>query len=142
MVHSDFDHDVTLSSGYCYQFKEISNIKTLQGYDRSAADYIKQCYENIKTLKAYREQLFNHVQKIVSAPEKLTLEIWRHLDYYKNNRVLYDITLNNTIDGIRNPQRILFESYTGKQRREALARFEELKKQYPQAEIIDRSQKR
>lgn len=137
---TNFNNDIPLRCGYCYQFKQISNIKTLQSYDRMAAGYIKQCEENIATLKEYREQLFDHVQKIVSSPEKLTLEIWRHSNYKDN--IFYDVTLKNTIDEIKNPQTIISESYKGKQRFEAMARFKELQKQYPQAEAIDLSKKR
>lgn len=140
MVHSNFNNDVTLYNGYCYSFKDVSNIKTLQDDDRRAADYIKQNEENIATLKEYRKQLFDHVQKIVNAPERLTLEIWRHSSY--KGGIYYDVTLKNTIEGIRNTQTIISESYTGKQRFEAIARFKELKKQYPQAEAIDLSKKR
>ena len=139
-MHSNFNNDITLYNGYCYSFKDVSNIKTLQDDDRRAADYIKQNEENIATLKEYRRQLFDHVQKIVSSPEKLTLEIWRHANYKDN--IFYDVTLKNTIAGIKNPQTIISESYKGKQRFEAMARFKELQKQYPQAEAIDLSKKR
>ncbi|MGE4213157.1 MAG: hypothetical protein AB7E42_00065 [Anaerotignaceae bacterium] len=140
MVKYDFSRDITLYNGYCYRFKETSNIEILKRYDRMAADNIKQNEENIATLKEYRKQLFKHVQQIVAAPENLSLEIVRGVSYTK--RVYYDINLKNTIEGLREPQKILYETYTGKQRFEAVARFNALKKQYPQAKIIDRSQKR
>ena len=75
-----------------------------------------------------------------TAPYKLRLELkreagWRGkgVDYYVNIYRTYE-------DGTEVME--LNEHYTGKQRREALARFEELKKQRPGIEIMKDIEKR
>ena len=102
--------------------------------DEQAARLISGCESLIASLKEYRQALAERYAMLQTAPYKLRLELkreagWRGkgVDYYVNIYRTYE-------DGTEVME--LNEHYTGKQRREALARFEELKKQRPGIEIV------
>ena len=112
----------------------------IRGNDESAARLIERCEEVIAALKEYRQALAERYAMLQTAPYKLRLELkreagWRGkgVDYYVNIYRTYE-------DGTEVME--LNEHYTGKQRREALARFEELKKQRPGIEIMKDIEKR
>ena len=102
--------------------------------DEQAARIIAQCESTIEALKEYRQALAERYATLQTAAYKLRLELkreagWRGkgVDYYVNIYRTYE-------DGTEVME--LNEHYTGKQRREALARFEELKKQRPGIETV------
>ena len=102
--------------------------------DEQAARLISGCESLIAALKEYRQALAERYAMLQTAPYKLRLELkreagWRGkgVDYYVNIYRTYE-------DGTEVME--LNEHYTGKQRREAMARFEELKKQRPGIEIV------
>ena len=106
----------------------------IRGNDESAARLIERCEEVIASLKEYRQALAERYAMLQTAPYKLRLELkreagWRGkgVDYYVNIYRTYE-------DGTEVME--LNEHYAGKQRREALARFEELKKQRPGIETV------
>ena len=108
--------------------------------DERAARLISGCESLIASLKEYRQALAERYAMLQTAPYKLRLELkreagWRGkgVDYYVNIYRTYE-------DGTEVME--LNEHYTGKQRREALARFEELKKQRPGIEIMKDIEKR
>ena len=108
--------------------------------DEQAARLISGCESLIASLKEYRQALAERYAMLQTAPYKLRLELkreagWRGkgVDYYVNIYRTYE-------DGTEVME--LNEHYTGKQRREALARFEELKKQRPGIEIVKDIEKR
>ena len=108
--------------------------------DEQAARLISGCESLIASLKEYRQALAERYAMLQTAPYKLRLELkreagWRGkgVDYYVNIYRTYE-------DGTEVME--LNEHYTGKQRREALARFEELKKQRPGIEIMKDIEKR
>ena len=108
--------------------------------DEQAARLISGCESLIASLKEYRQALAERYAMLQTAPYKLRLELkreagWRGkgVDYYVNIYRTYE-------DGTEVME--LNEHYTGKQRREALARFEELKKQRPGIETVKDIEKR
>ena len=108
--------------------------------DEQAARIIAQCESTIEALKEYRKALAERYATLQTAAYKLRLELkreagWRGkgVDYYVNIYRTYE-------DGTEVME--LNEHYTGKQRREALARFEELKKQRPGIETMQDTEKR
>ena len=112
----------------------------IRGFDESAVGIIARCEETIASLKEYRQALAERYAMLQTAPYKLRLELkreagWRGkgIDYYVNIYRTYE-------DGTEVME--LNEHYTGKQRREALARFEELRKQRPGTEIMKDIEKR
>ena len=108
--------------------------KDIDWQEQSAARCIAEAQELIADLQEHRKALAARYAELASAPYKLRLELkreagWRGkgVDYYVNIYRTYD-------DGTEVME--LNEHYTGKQRREALARFEELKKQRPGIEAV------
>ena len=75
-----------------------------------------------------------------SAPYALRLEIERKPSYNGSGVLYYVRIVREYQDGTEVQE--LAETYQGKQRREALARFEELKKQRPGIEIIQDTEKK
>lgn len=102
--------------------------------DKYAAETIARCELLAAQLKEYRQALAERYAMLQTAPYKLRLELkrepgWRGrgVDYYVNIYRTYE-------DGTEVME--LNEHYQGKQRREAMSRFEELKKQRPGIEIV------
>lgn len=103
-------------------------------YDDSAARTIAECEAVIEALKEYRQDLAARYAQLTTAPYKLRLEIERD-PHWRNQGVDYYVRIVKTYeDGTEIKE--LNEHYTGKQRREALARFEELRKQRPGIETV------
>lgn len=84
----------------------------------------------IKKLKDYRVQVAERAALLETAPYTLRLSIIRRKSW-STDRVIYTITISRVyIDETINPLDVLHETYPGKERHKALARFNELKKQY------------
>ena len=106
----------------------------IRGFDNSAAGIIARCEETIAALKEYRQALAERYAMLQTAPYKLRLELKRDPGW-RGRGVDYYVTIYRTYeDGTEVME--LNEHYEGKQRREALARFEELKKQRPGIETV------
>ena len=112
----------------------------IRGFDNSAARLIERCEEVIAALKEYRQALEERYATLQTAPYKPRLELKRDPGW-RDRGVDYYVTIYRTYeDGTEVME--LNEHYTGKQRREALARFEELKKQRPGIAIMKDIEKR
>lgn len=120
---------------YCYLLRadKLDSLKRVEQYDKSAKDFIKGLKAYITVLEEYRKSLYERAQFIIQSQTvyEMHLCITRRIDYY-HNRKYYDITVYKAynVNGI-GYDRILSETYAGKERHKALARFEELKKLYP-----------
>lgn len=105
----------------------------IQRYDKSAAQTIAECKAVIQDLKEYRRDLAARYAHLTTAPYKLRLELERD-PHWRGKCVDYYVRIIKTYeDGTE--VKDLSEHYTGKERRQALARFEELRKQRPGIEI-------
>ena len=103
-------------------------------YDESAAQTIAECESAIKDLQLYRQDLAARFAYLTTSPYKLRLELERD-PHWRNQGVDYYVRIVKTYeDGTEVKE--LNEHYSGKQRREALARFEGLKRQRPGIEIV------
>lgn len=112
----------------------------IRRYDESAARTIAECEAAIEDLKEYRRDLAARYAQLTTAPYKLRLEIERD-PHWRNQGVDYYVRIIRAYeDGTEVKE--LNEHYTGKQRREALARFEELRKQRPGIELVKDIQRR
>lgn len=101
--------------------------------DESAAHIIALCKSTIEALKEYRQALAKRYAILQTAPYSLRLELKRDPGW-RGSGVDYYVTIYRTYeDGTEVME--LNEHYKGKQRREVLARFEELKKQRPGIEV-------
>ena len=102
--------------------------------DEQAARLISGCESLIASLKEYRQALAERYAMLQTAPYKLRLELERRPSY-NGSGVLYSVRIIRAYqDGTEVLE--LNEAYTGKDRRTALARFEELKKQRPGIETV------
>ena len=112
----------------------------IRGNDESAARLIERCEEVIAALKEYRQALAARYAELDAAPYSLRLELERKPSYSGSGVLYYVRIVRAYQDGTEVQE--LAETYQGKQRREALARFEELKKQRPGIEIMKDIEKR
>lgn len=112
----------------------------IRGNDESAARLIERCEEVIAALKEYRQALAARYAELDAAPYSLRLELERKPSYSGSGVLYYVRIIRKYQDGTEVQE--LAETYQGKQRREALARFEELKKQRPGIEIMKDIEKR
>lgn len=73
----------------------------------------------------------------------MQLKITRNIDCWNGNKKFYVIEVLKILD-LKNaePVQVLEETYEGKERHTALKRFEQLKKLYPNIEIIKNIEKR
>lgn len=97
-------------------------------YDETAARTIQECREAIEALTEYRRKLAERYATLQTAPYKLRLELERH-KAYRGNVTYYVRIIRTYEDGTTVLE--LSESYKGTERRNALARFEALKKERP-----------
>lgn len=112
----------------------------IRRYDESAARIIAECESTIEAMKEYRQALAARYATLETAPYSLRLELKREPGW-RGRGIDYYVTLYKTYeDGTEVME--LNEHYTGKQRREALARFEELRKQRPGIELVKDIEKR
>lgn len=114
--------------------------KEIQHYDENAARVIAECEAMIQDLKEYRRDLAARYAQLTTSPYKLRLEVERN-PHWRGKCVDYYVRIIKTYEDGTEIQE-LNEHYTGKQRREALARFEELRKQRPGIELVKDIEKR
>ena len=108
--------------------------KDIDWQEQSAARCIAEAQELIADLQEHRKALAARYAELASAPYTLRLELVRH-PAWSGHGVTFDLRIVRRYeDGTEVDE--LNEHYEGKQRREALARFEELKKQRPGIEIV------
>lgn len=138
----EYKREISLNAGTLYGFADVSDIESLKHYDKWAVEAVERL-ENLKSEVAkYRKALFEHVQRVELAQKKLVLEILRRTRRYgKPNEIYYYISVYYVIAGVNGTQKVLDETYSGKDWRKAVQRFNELKKAYPQAEIKDYSKR-
>lgn len=101
--------------------------------DQTAARVIAQCQATIETLMEYRKALAERYAALATSAYKDRLEIERQPTCYDGIR--YYVRIIRTYeDGTT--EDLLSETYPGKERRKALARFAELQKQRPGIEAV------
>lgn len=101
--------------------------------DQTAARIIAQCQATIETLAEYRQALAERYAALATAAYKDRLEIERQPTCYDGIR--YYVRIVRTYeDGTT--EDLLNETYPGAERRKALARFEELRKQRPGIDAV------
>ena len=128
-------------NAYIKKPDKIKSLSEVQEYDKKAVSEIEDLKSKIELLSIYRAELYNRFQEINSANFRLRITIERQRRYYEN-KVFYYITVENVPD--RDdvaPREVLAECYDGKQRHNALKRFNEICKQYPHAETVKKIQK-
>lgn len=122
---------------YYTRADHVKNLEWVKHYDKKAQDDIKGLLEFVEMLKEYRKTIFDRAQELLTAGYAMQLKIKREVDCWQNNKKFYIIEVSKILD-LKNaePVSVLKETYEGKERHTALKRFEQLKKLYPNIEII------
>lgn len=128
---------------YYTRADHVHTLEWVKYYDKKAAEDIQGLLNFAEVLKEYRKTLFDRAQEFLTAGYTMQLKITRNIDSYRNGKKSYVIEVLKIID-LKNaaPVSVLKETYEGKERHTALKRFEQLKKLYPNIEIIKDIEKR
>ena len=117
---------------------KLDTAQRIKDYDKSAADTIQQCKELIEDLGLYRQDLARRYAELETMPYKLRIELERQKRY--DNKVHYYVRIIKAYeDG--SEIREIDEAYAGTERHEALARFNQLKKERPGIEAVKNIEK-
>lgn len=122
------------------------NIERLTQYDNMAIREINRLKAAIQEINGYRVKLYEQAQKVSSSPSHKLIELSRQTNY-STNKVFYYVNVYDVIDNFRetytrtNKITLSTQTFPGIERHKAIKAFEELKKQYPKAEITDCRQK-
>ena len=123
---------------YLIRPEKLDTAQRIKDYDKSAADTIQQCKELIEDLGLYRQDLARRYAELETMNYKLRLELERQKRY--DNKVHYYVRIIKAYeDG--SEIREIDEAYAGAERHEALARFNQLKKERPGIEAVKNIEK-
>lgn len=114
--------------GY-FQPPEKLTTASIPGQDRSAAHLLAEAKQLVQDLTEYRQALAARYAALETEPYTLVLKLVRHPGWGRsgvtfNLRLFRQYEDGTTIDE-------LHEHYTGKQRREAIARYDALRHSHP-----------
>lgn len=128
---------------YYTRADHVKSLEHVQSEDKKAVNTINELLEFAELLKEYRKTLYDRAQEFLTAGYAMQLKITRNIDCWKGNKKFYIIEVLKILD-LKNAEPItaLKETYEGKERHTALKRFEQLKKLYPNIEIIKNIDKR
>ena len=106
----------------------LDTFDRIKHYDGQAAHIVAQCKKLIEDMSEYRQDLAARYNQLATMPSRRRLRLERYVNF--NNKKFYYIRhFTNYDDGTVVETET--ETFPGKELRAALARFAELKKQYP-----------
>ena len=117
----------------CFRPDKLSTVAEILQNNERASRTIAELESYITALREYQQELAKRAAQIETMGYKLLLKLERYKRY--QGGVEYYITLTKTLDDGTQVKE-LSETYTGKERRQAIARFEALKKQRPGIEAV------
>ena len=117
----------------CYRPDKLSTVAEILQSNERASRTITELESYITALQEYQQELAKRAAQLETMGYKLLLTLKRYKRY--QGGVEYYITLTKTLDDGTQIKE-LSETYTGKERRQAIARFEALKKQRPGIEAV------
>ena len=106
----------------------LDTFDRIKHYDERAAQLVSQCKTLIEYMSEYRQDLAARYNQLSTMPSRRRLKIERYINY-DNKKFYYIRHFTDYDDGTSVETET--ETFPGKERRAALARFAELKKQYP-----------
>ena len=113
---------------YLKRPEALDTFDKIKHYDGEAAQIVAQCKKLIEDMSEYRQDLAARYNQLATMPSRHRLRLERYVNF--NNKKFYYIRhFTNYDDGTVVETET--ETFPGKDRRAALARFAELKKQYP-----------
>ena len=113
---------------YLQRPETLDTFDRIKHYDERAAQLVSQCKTLIEYMSEYRQDLAARYNQLATMPSSRRLKIERYVNY-DNKKFYYIHHFTDYDDGTSVETET--ETFTGKERRAALARFAELKKQYP-----------
>ena len=117
----------------CFRPDKLSTVAEILQSNERASRTITELESYITALQEYQQELAKRAAQLETMGYKLLLTLKRYKRY--QGGVEYYITLTKTLDDGTQIKE-LSETYTGKERRQAIARFEALKKQRPGIEAV------
>lgn len=119
-------------SAYLSRPDTLSTVESVEYYDKNAARIIAECEAMTEDMRRYRQKLTARYNSLATMNYKRVIKLQRYVNF--NNAITYFIRFSTVYeDGTK--EETATERYPGKERHKALARFAELKKQYPGAEF-------
>ena len=117
-----------------HKSEKLDTAERVRYYDGNAAAMITDCQAIIDAMQEYRQALAARYAELETMPYTERLELERHKSW-GNGPVTYFVRIVRSFsDGTK--INALDERYTGQQRRDAIARYEEIKKQRPGIEAV------
>ena len=113
---------------YLLRPEAMDTFDRIKHYDGEAAHIVAQCKKLIEYMSEYRQDLAARYNQLATMPSSRRLKIERYVNY-DNKKFYYIRHFTDYDEGTRVETET--ETYQGKKRRAALARFAEMKKQYP-----------
>lgn len=107
---------------------KLNTVELLKYYDDSACETIKRCQELIENLTLYRQDIAKRYSELETMAYILKLDFKRRIDYTKN-KIYYDIRIIKQYED-KTENTIFLETFPGKERANALKRFEQIKKEH------------
>ena len=117
----------------CFRPDKLSTVAEILQSNEWTSRTIAELESYITALREYQQELTKRAAQLETMGYKLLLTLKRYKRY--RGGVEYYITLTKTLDDGTQVKE-LSETYTGKERRQAIARFEALKKQRPGIEAV------
>ena len=117
-----------------YKPEKLKELGDVARADKNAAGDIERLEALVSDLKEYRQALAARYAELETMPYTERLELERRPSWGGGGATYYLRTVRRYADGTETIT--AHESFPGKQRRDALKRFEELKKQRPGIETV------
>lgn len=130
------DHsDITISL-YYPKPQHIKELSQVTYYDGKAVEDIQRLKNLADLLEQYRTDLYKRAQQFLTSDYKMRLSLVREIQAWTNKKI-YRIEVCKIYD-VPNakPETLISETFAGTERHKAFARFEELKKLYPNIETV------
>lgn len=106
----------------------VDTFDQIKHYDGQAAQIVAQCKQLIENMSEYRQALAARYNQLATMPSRRRLKLERYVNY-DNKKIYYIRHYTDYDDGTSVETET--EKFSGTERRAALARFAELKKQFP-----------
>lgn len=113
---------------YLLRPETLNTFDKIKHYDGRAAQMVAQCKKLIEYMSEYRQALAARYNQLATMPSRRRLKLERYVNY-DNKKFYYIRHFTDYDDGTSVETET--ETFPGKERRAALARFAELKKKYP-----------
>ena len=118
---------------YIHRPSSLNSSQRIADADKSACRYIEELKETISELEEYRKDLAERYAALEVMPYRRVLSIIRKRAYKGN--VTFTVEIKKIYSDCTQIDE-LSETFTGKEKKAALARFEELAKAYPGIETV------